>query len=301
MYHQPVLLEEAVEGLNIPKNSTKIFVDATFGGGGHSKEILKRMGQGRLIAFDQDSDAAKNAEDIKDKRFLFLKQNFMFLKNNLRYYNALPVSGILADLGVSWHQFDTAERGFSFRFEASLDMRMNKERSLTAREVINSYTLEKLRDIFREYGEIANANRLASDIVKARAVSELNTVKQFINAIADSIDKRKESQYLAQVFQALRIEVNDEITSLKEFLKQALDVLEKGGRMVIISYHSLEDRLVKNFIRSGNFEGEIEKDFFGNVIKPLTAVNNKVIVPSEAEIKNNPRARSAKLRIAEKA
>lgn len=298
IYHQPVLLNEAIEGLNIRPD--KIYVDVTFGGGGHSKEILKKIEKGSLIVFDQDRDAEINAKGINHPGFLFLKQNFKFLKNNLRFYDAIPVGGIIADLGVSSHQFDTAERGFSFRFEAELDMRMNKGNKLTAKDIINKYPIERLREIFREYGEILNANRLASEIEKAREMKQINMVMEFIEAIKNCIDKKKESQYLAQVFQALRIEVNDEINTLKEFLKQCLDVLETGGRLVVISYHSLEDRLVKNFIRSGNFEGEIQKDFFGNIIKPMIAINNKVIVPTEEEVKNNPRGRSAKLRIAEK-
>lgn len=298
MYHQPALLNEAIEGLNIRPD--KIYVDATFGGGGHSKEIIKRLKKGRLIAFDQDSDAEQNAKQISNEQFIFLKQNFRFLKNNLRFCDALPSSGIIADLGVSSHQFDTAERGFSFRFDAELDMRMNKGNNLTAKEIINNYSNDNLRKVFREYGEIENANKLASEIIKAREIKKINTIKEFIEAIEKSIFKKKEHQYLAQVFQALRIEVNDEINTLKEFLKQSLDVLETKGRLVIISYHSLEDRLVKNFIRSGNFEGEIEKDFYGNIKKPMNAINHKVIVPSEEEIKINPRVRSAKLRIAEK-
>lgn len=299
MYHQPVLLPESIEGLNIRPG--KIYVDATFGGGGHSGEILKRIRNGRLIAFDQDEEAEKNADKIVNPDFLFLKQNFRFLKNNLRFYNALPVAGIIADLGVSSHQFDTAERGFSYRYEAGLDMRMNRSSTLTAKEVVNKYTEEELKKIFREYGEIENAPRLAAEVVRAREVKKINTVKEFLGVIDKCVFKKKEPQYLSRVFQALRIEVNDEINILKEFLRQSLEVLEKGGRLVIISYHSLEDRLVKNFMRTGNFEGVVEKDFFGNVKKQMVAVNNKVIVPAEKEIENNIRARSAKLRIAEKA
>lgn len=296
-YHQPALLKESIDGLNI--RDGKIYVDATFGGGGHSKEILKFLKKGKLIAFDQDEDAERNARQINDKHFIFLKQNFRFLKNNLRLCDALPVSGIIADLGVSSHQFDTAERGFSFRFEAEPDMRMNKKNPLTAKEIINNYSEEKLEKIFREYGEIQNARKLANEIVNTRKNKAIQSVKEFLSAIGKCVFKRNEPQYLAQVFQALRIEVNDEINILKEFLKQSLDVLETGGRLVIISYHSLEDRLVKNFFRSGNFEGEIEKDFFGNTQKPMNAIG-KLIVPSEEEIKINPRVRSAKLRIAEK-
>ncbi len=298
VYHQPALLTEAIEGLKIRPDG--IYADVTFGGGGHSKEILKNLNKGKLIAFDQDRDAEKNATEIDDKRFIFLKQNFKFFKNNMRFYEAVPVSGIIADLGVSFHQFDTAERGFSFRFDSPLDMRMNKEREFTAFEIVNKYPVEKLRKIFRDFGEIENCNRLAYDIDVARKGEAIYTVKDLLSAIQNCIDKKKESQYLAQVFQALRIEVNDEIESLKEFLNQCLDVMETRGRLVIISYHSLEDRLVKNFFRSGNFEGEIQKDFFGNVIRPMEPVNHKVIVPTELEIKNNPRCRSAKLRVAEK-
>lgn len=298
MYHRPVLLNEAIEGLNIRPDGT--YVDVTFGGGGHSEEILKRIGSGKLIAFDQDSEAEKNAEKIKDPRFLFLKQNFRFLKNNLKFYNAIPVSGILADLGVSSHQFDTAERGFSYRYDAELDMRMNRSNILTAKYIINKYSEEELKRIFREYGEIENSSRLAGEIIKRREEKKIDTVKEFLEVIESCVFKSKEQQYLSRVFQAMRIEVNDEIKTLREFLKQSLEVLEKGGRLVVISYHSLEDRLVKNFMKTGNFEGNVEKDFFGNIQKQMTVINNKVIIPSEEEIKNNVRARSAKLRIAEK-
>lgn len=297
-YHQPVLLEEAIEGLNIRPGKT--YVDVTFGGGGHSREILKRIGNGKLIAFDQDKDAEKNAEEIEDPHFLFLKQNFRFLKNNLRFYNAIPAAGIIADLGVSSHQFDTAERGFSYRYEAELDMRMNRSSRLTAKEVINKYTEEELKKIFWEYGEIENSSRLTGEIVRARAEKKISTVKELLKVIESCVFRNKEQQYLSRVFQALRIEVNDEINTLKEFLRQSLEVLEADGRLVIISYHSLEDRLVKNFIKTGNFEGVVEKDFFGNIKKQMSAVNNKVIVPAEKEIATNIRARSAKLRIAEK-
>lgn len=297
MYHRPALVKEAMEGLNIRPG--KIYVDVTFGGGGHSREILKRIENGKLIAFDQDSEAEKNAGEIKDERFVFLKQNFRFLKNNLKFQDVVPVSGIIADLGVSSHQFDTAERGFSYRHNSQLDMRMNRNSGLTAREVINKYSEEKLAEMFREYGEVDNANRLARAITEGRK-GEINTVNDFLKVIDPCVFRKKELQYLSQVFQAIRIEVNDEINILKGFLKQSLDVLENGGRLVVISYHSLEDRLVKNFFRTGNFEGIPEKDFFGNIKKTMAAINNRVIVPSENEISGNSRIRSAKMRIAEK-
>jgi 16S rRNA (cytosine1402-N4)-methyltransferase len=298
IYHQPVLLNEAIEGLNIRPGG--IYVDATFGGGGHSREILKKLGNGRLVAFDQDAEAEKNAGKIDDPRFLFVRQNFRFLKNNLRFHEAIPVNGILADLGVSSHQFDTAERGFSYRYNAELDMRMNRSGELMAKHIVNRYSEEELKRVFRDYGEIENSARLAAEIIKARDRRKVDTVKEFLEVIDGCVFKNKEQQYLSRVFQALRIEVNDEIRMLREFLKQSFNVLEKGGRLVVISYHSLEDRLVKHFMKTGNFEGNIEKDFFGNVKKQMRVINNKVITPSEEEIRNNARARSAKLRIAEK-
>lgn len=297
-YHQPVMLEEATEGLQLMAGKT--YVDATFGGGGHTKEILKKLEGGKVFAFDQDLEAAEKAKSIMDERLVFLKQNFRFLKNNLKYHNAIPVSGILADLGVSSHQFDTAERGFSYRFENSLDMRMNQKSLLTAREVLNKYTEENLKKLFRDYGEIENAGRLASEIAKARRAGEIKTVNEFLEVIRECVFKKNEMQYLSRVFQALRIEVNDELSALKEFLNQSLSVLGKGGRLVVIAYHSLEDRLVKNIFRTGNFEGIAEKDFYGNVKRAWQPVNSKVIVPGENEILSNPRARSAKMRIAEK-
>jgi len=296
MYHKAVLLKESIEGLEI--NSEGTYVDITFGGGEHSQEILKKLNNGRLIAFDQDKDALQNL--IDDKRFTFVEQNFIFLKNFLKLNNAIPVDGILADLGVSSHQIDTSERGFSIRFNAELDMRMDKSKDLTAKEIINNYSEEQLKNIFYSYGEINNGARLANTIVEKRKIENIKTIKQFKVAISSCVPKAKENKYLAKVFQALRIEVNDELNVLKEMLNQTVDVMKKGGRLVVISYHSLEDRLVKNFLKSGNFDGIIEKDFYGNPKVPYKLINRKVIVPNEKEIMNNSRSRSAKLRIAEK-
>jgi 16S rRNA (cytosine1402-N4)-methyltransferase len=297
MYHNPVMLHESVDGLNIKPNG--IYVDVTFGGGGHSREILKRLGKnGRLIAFDQDEDALKNA--IDDKRFLLLNNNFRYLKNFLKYHKAFPVDGILADLGVSSHQFDIAERGFSTRFDSELDMRMNQKQELSARSIVNEYDQQRLSQVFWHYGEIDNGGPLASGIISFRKDREIKTTADLKEAIAKQIDKRNEVKYLAKVFQALRIEANMEMEVLKEFLKQGLEVLKPKGRLVVISYHSLEDRLVKNFFKSGNFEGEIEKDFFGNMKVPFGLVTKKALIPNEEEINENSRARSAKLRIAEK-
>ena len=296
MYHKAVLLKESIEGLEI--NSDGTYVDITFGGGEHSKEILKKLNNGRLIAFDQDKDALQNL--IDDKRFTFVEQNFIFLKNFLKLNNAIPVDGILADLGVSSHQIDTSERGFSIRFNAELDTRMDKSKDLTAKEIINNYSEEQLKDIFYSYGEINNGARLANTIVEKRKIENIKTIKQFKEAISSCVPNDKENKYLAKVFQALRIEVNDELNVLKEMLNQTVDVMKKGGRLVVISYHSLEDRLVKNFLKSGNFDGIIEKDFYGNPKVPYKLINRKVIVPNEKEIMNNSRSRSAKLRIAEK-
>ena len=286
-----------MEGLDIKPDGT--YVDVTFGGGGHSREILKRLTTGKLIAFDQDEDAVKNSPD--DKRFTLVRQNFKYLKNYLKMYNALPVDGILADLGVSSHQFDEAERGFSTRFEHELDMRMDRNSKLTAANVLNEYDEKDLKRVFKEYGEVDNASKLAWRIVEQRAVKKINTTGDLM-AIAEraGIKRGKENQYKSQVFQALRIEVNKELDVLKELLKQVPEVLKTGGRLVIISYHSLEDRLVKNFMRTGNSEGEVKKDFYGNQLSPLKPVTRKPIVPGEDEINNNNRARSAKLRVAEK-
>lgn len=296
-YHNPVMLQECIEGLNIKPEG--VYVDVTFGGGGHSREILKHLGQnGRLLAFDQDADAQKNIP--KDDRLTFIDQNFRYLKNNCRLQGAISVDGILADLGVSSHQFDQPERGFSIRFDAELDMRMDQAGLLTAKELVNTYSEERLHRIFGIYGELKNAKTLAHTLVTYRLNKPLETVGDLKNAIAKLIPKGKENKYLAQVFQALRIEVNQELEALKEFLEQAADVIKPEGRLVVMSYHSLEDRLVKNFIARGKFYGEVEKDFFGNQIKPFDSLTRKAVVASEEEIKQNNRARSAKLRIAVK-
>jgi 16S rRNA (cytosine1402-N4)-methyltransferase len=296
-YHVPVLLKECIEGLNIKPNG--VYVDVTFGGGGHSKEILKNLGKdGVLIAFDQDPDAQRNK--IDDPRFLFVDQNFGFLKNNLRLLGYNQVDGILADLGVSSHQFNEPSRGFSTRFEADLDMRMDKQRPLTAAIVLNTYPEDKLHKIFGIYGEVKNAKSLARAISTARMDQPISTLADFKNAIANHIPKGKENKYMAQVFQALRIEVNAEIEVLENFLEQSAAVLKPGGRLVVMSYHSLEDRPVKSYIAKGKFRGEVEKDFFGNEQKPYQSITRKAIVASEEELAMNSRARSAKLRIGEK-
>jgi 16S rRNA (cytosine1402-N4)-methyltransferase len=296
-YHTPVMLKECIEGLNIRPNGT--YVDVTFGGGGHSREILKHLGEGgQLLAFDQDADAQQNI--IDDDKFIFIDQNFRYLKNFTRLHNAIPVDGILADLGVSSYQFDQAERGFSIRFDAELDMRMNRASGISAKDVVNNYTEAELHRIFGIYGEIQNAKSLANTIVVARLSAPIVTVADLKNAISARIPKGKENKYLAQVFQALRIEVNQELEALKDFLVQSAEVLVSGGRLVVMSYHSLEDRLVKNFIAKGKFSGEVEKDFFGNDQKPFDSVSRGAITASEDEIKNNNRTRSAKLRIAVK-
>jgi 16S rRNA (cytosine1402-N4)-methyltransferase len=289
------MLQECIDGLDIKKDGT--YVDVTFGGGGHSKEILKHLGKdGRLLAFDQDADAQQNL--IEDERFEFVDQNFRYLKNFCRLHGAIPVNGILADLGVSSYQFDQADRGFSIRFDAELDMRMNQSSDLSAKEVVNNYSEADLHRIFGIYGEIQNAKSLANTIATARLNSPIVTIADLKNVISARIPKGKENKYLAQVFQALRIEVNQELEALKDFLMQTADVLESGGRLVIMSYHSLEDRLVKNFIAKGKFSGEVEKDFFGNDQKPFDAVSRGAITASAEEIAVNNRARSAKLRIA---
>jgi 16S rRNA (cytosine1402-N4)-methyltransferase len=296
-YHVPVMLKECIDGLNIDPDGT--YVDVTFGGGGHSREILKHLGpKGRLIAFDQDADAQRNI--IDDERFVFVDQNFRYLKNFCRLHGAIPVNGILADLGVSSHQFDEADRGFSIRFDAELDMRMNQLGELTAKDVVNNYPVADLHRIFGIYGEIQNAKSLAETIATARLNGSIVTIADLKNAISNRIPKGKENKYLAQVFQALRIEVNQELEALKDFLMQSAEVLGLGGRLVVMSYHSLEDRLVKNFIAKGKFSGEVEKDLYGNDNKPLDAVSRGAITASAEEITNNNRARSAKLRIAVK-
>ena len=291
------MLQECIDGLNIRPDGT--YVDVTFGGGGHSRAIIKKLGKnGRLLAFDQDADSQKNL--IDDDRFEFIDQNFRYLKNFVRLHNAIPVNGILADLGVSSYQFDQAERGFSIRLDADLDMRMTQTGSLTAKQVANTYSEADLHRIFGIYGEIQNAKSLAKTIVTARLNAPINTVADLKNAIPCLIPRGKENKYLAQVFQALRIEVNQELEVLKDFLIQSAEVLVSGGRLVVMSYHSLEDRLVKNFIAKGKFSGEVEKDFYGNDQKPFDAVSRGAITASDEEIKNNNRARSAKLRIAVK-
>jgi 16S rRNA (cytosine1402-N4)-methyltransferase len=296
-YHVPVMLKECIEGLDIRPSGT--YVDVTFGGGGHSREILKHLGEGgRLVAFDQDADAQQNL--IADGRFEFVDQNFRYLKNFLRLHNAIPVDGILADLGVSSFQFDQAERGFSTRYDAELDMRMNRASGLGAKEVIGTYSEAELHRILGIYGEIKNAKSLARTIVTARLNAPVNTIADLKNAIIGLVPRGKENKYLAQVFQALRIEVNQELEALKEFLVQSADALASGGRLVVMSYHSLEDRLVKNFIAKGKFSGEVEKDFYGNDQRPFEPVSRGAITASEDEIKKNNRARSAKLRIAVK-
>lgn len=294
-YHDPVLAETAVEGLNISPGGR--YVDATFGGGGHSAIILEKLTQGKLIAFDQDKDAAANVPD--DERVLFLNQNFRYMRNFLKLYGQLPVDGILADLGVSSHQFDQAIRGFSTRFEGPLDMRMNLEAGLTARDVVNEYPTEKLADLFFLYGELRNAYKIAGAIDKQRKTEPIDTTTQLIALLTRLAPRGKENKFFAQVFQALRIEVNQELDALKEFLEQCNDVLRPKGRLVVISYHSLEDRLVKHFMKSGNFRGEIEKDFYGNPLTPMVPLG-KTIMPEQEEMDRNNRARSARLRIAEK-
>jgi 16S rRNA (cytosine1402-N4)-methyltransferase len=296
-YHIPVMLQPCIDGLNIKPDG--VYVDVTFGGGGHSKEILKHLGpKGRLIAFDQDPDAQANIP--ADDRFVFIDQNFGFLKNNLRLKGFRQVDGILADLGVSSHQFDVPQRGFSIRHNADLDMRMDQHRDLTAAEILNTYTEDKLHKIFGIYGEVKNAKSLARAIVTSRLEQSFTDIDSLKSAIAGYIPKGKENKYLAQVFQALRIEVNAEIQVLEDFLMQAADVLKPGGHLVVMSYHSLEDRPVKNFMAKGKFQGEVEKDFFGNQQKPFNVITRKAIIATDEEIAQNNRARSAKLRIAEK-
>jgi len=295
-FHSPVMLKQSIDGLSIQPNG--IYVDATFGGGGHSGEILHRLEGGRLLAFDQDEEAMKNA--FHDDRLIFIRHNFRYLKNFLRYHGVEKVDGILADLGVSSHDFDEAQRGFSFRFDAPLDMRMNRESEITAAFVVNQYSENQLIDIFRNFGEIQNASRLAKTIIEARVQQEIVTTGQFLSVIDKCIPRNIEKKYMAQVFQALRMTVNNEMTVLEEFLAASLEALKVHGRLVIIAYHSLEDRLVKNFMRSGNFEGKQEKDFYGNILTPFHLINRKVLIPEEDELNANPRSRSAKLRIAEK-
>lgn len=297
-YHIPVLLQESIDGLAIQPGG--VYADMTFGGGGHSREILRRLGEkGHLYSFDQDADAEKNIVD--DDRFTFVRSNFRYLKNWMRYYDVEQMDGVLADLGVSSHHFDDADRGFSFRFDSKLDMRMNRRAGKTAADVVNDYDEQQLTDIFRLYGELNNAHRLAKAIVKARQQQRIETTGQLLKAIGvDNDDSGQWKKDGAKLFQALRIEVNREMEVLREMLTSATDLLRPGGRLVVITYHSLEDRMVKNVMRSGNVEGRTEKDFFGRVNAPLHIINNKVVTPSEEELTRNPRSRSAKLRIAER-
>ncbi|RDC62236.1 16S rRNA (cytosine(1402)-N(4))-methyltransferase RsmH [Adhaeribacter pallidiroseus] len=298
-YHVPVLLPESVAALDIKPGG--IYVDVTFGGGGHSRFIINQLTDGaRLYSFDQDKDAEEQAQEIASPAFTFVKANFRYLKKYLRLYGVKEVDGILADLGVSSHQFNVPERGFSTRFDGPLDMRMDPEAPISAKEVLSTYAEEDLHRIFGMYGEVKNARTLAWQIVTVRGSQNLETIADFKKAIGSLIPRGKENKYLAQVFQALRIEVNDELKALEEMLEQAVAVLKPGGRLVVISYHSLEDRLVKNFIAKGKFFGEVEKDLFGNEIKPLASVIRKAIVPSEKELQENNRSRSAKLRVAQK-
>ena len=295
-YHDAVLLNESVNGLNI--NPDGIYVDVTFGGGGHSKEILQHLKGGKLFAFDQDTNTNRNI--IKKENFKLLNTNFRNIKNFLRIEGVRELDGLLADLGVSSHQFDVGERGFSTRFAGPLDMRMNLNAELDAKQIINNYSEERLCNIFFKFGELRESRKIAKTIIIAREKGQINSTDQLINCIQHLTIERKRNQFFSRVFQAIRIEVNDEIEALKEMLSSTTDLLKIGGRLSIISYHSLEDRLVKNLVKKGNIEGDLKKDFYGNPIKSYKEISKKVIVPSEKEIKNNPRARSAKLRIAEK-
>ena len=295
-YHTPALLQACIDGLQIDPSGT--YVDATFGGGGHSAAILKKLNQGHLFGFDQDDDALKNAPE--DERFTFVHHNFRFLKHFMRFYNVEQLDGILADLGVSFHHFDTAERGFSFRYDAKLDMRMNQRATLTAEKVINEYAQEELMEIFRTYGELRNARKLAQVIIQARNTERIELTGQLKELIAPLFPRKAENKFLARFFQAIRIEVNQEIPALKSLLIDGTRLLKPGGRFAIITYHSIEDRLVKNYFKSGNLEGHINKDFYGNPEVPYKVITRNVIVPDQDEIEQNPRSRSAKLRIAEK-
>lgn len=296
-YHVPVLMKDSVDGLNI--SSGGIYVDVTFGGGGHSREILSRLdADGHLYSFDQDADAEKNI--INDGRLTFVRSNFRYLKNWMRYYGVDHIDGLLADLGVSSHHFDDESRGFSFRFDAPLDMRMNKRDGMTAADVVNTYDEERLADVFYLYGELKNSRKIAAALVKARATRKIATTQDFIGAVESLFRREREKKDMAKLFQALRIEVNNEMTALKEMLKAATELLRPGGRLSVITYHSLEDRIVKNVMKTGNPEGKMKQDFYGRVETPFVLINNKVITPGEEELENNPRSRSAKLRIAEK-
>lgn len=297
MYHIPVLLNESIEALNIKPNG--VYVDVTFGGGGHSRRILECLGEdGHLYAFDQDEDAAKNV--IDDSRFTFIQQNFRYMKNFLQLYCGGKVDGILADLGVSSYQFDTPEKGFSIRYNGRLDMRMNQNASVDAANIVNTYDVASLASVLSRYGELRNAMSIADTIAMAREVKPIETTDELKEAVARFLPKGSENKVLAQIFQALRIEVNEEMKVLEIFLSQCADVLNPGGRLVVLSYHSLEDRLVKNFMKTGNADGNLEKDFFGNQLTPYKLMSSKPILPSDEEIQNNNRARSAKLRVAER-
>ena len=297
VYHIPALLDACIGGLALRPDGT--YVDVTFGGGGHSRAILDRLGEGgHLYAFDQDEDACANR--IDDPRFTFVRSNFRFLKNFMRYHDVEQIDGLLADLGVSFHHFDASERGFSFRLDGALDMRMNRRARTTAADIVEEYTQEQLADLFYLYGELRTARRIAEAIVSARRVQKIDTTARLVDVVMPYIDRRQEKKELAQLFQALRIEVNHEMEALRRMLLSASELVRPGGRIAVLTYHSLEDRLVKNFFKTGNFEGRAEKDFFGRIEAPLRPVNNKVIVPDEEEVARNPRARSATLRIAEK-
>ena len=294
-YHVPVLLNESIEALDI--NPDGIYVDVTFGGGGHSRAILEKLStRGHLFSFDQDLDAMKNA--FQDDRFTFVRSNFMYLKNFLKYYGVEKIDGLLADLGVSSHHFDDEERGFSFRFNAPLDMRMNKSTSVSAADVLNTYPESKLTNIFSLYGELSNAKKIAHTIVQKRNDNPIIDTNQLLDIVKPYFMREREKKDLAKLFQALRIEVNNEMLVLRKMLNQTAEVMNSNGKLVVITYHSLEDRIVKNFIKSGNCEGDIQKDFYGNIISPFKALNNKVITPSEIEMNANPRSRSAKMRVA---
>ncbi len=298
-YHVPVLLKESVDGLNIGNGG--VFVDVTFGGGGHSREIMSRLdANGHLYSFDQDADAEKNAEGFDVERFTFVRSNFRFLKNFLKYHGVEQIDGLLADLGVSSHHFDDSERGFSFRFEGKLDMRMNQRAGKTAADVVNTYDEKQLADVLYLYGELKQSRKIASAIVKSRQTKKVETIGDFLDIVKPFFRNEREKKELAKVFQALRIEVNHEMDALRDMLKGATEMLKPGGRLVVITYHSLEDRIVKNVMKTGNAEGEEDKDFFGRVNTPYRLVNRQVIVPDDEEMARNPRSRSAKLRIAER-
>lgn len=299
VYHVPVLLKESVDGLNIEKGG--VFVDVTFGGGGHSREILSRLdADGHLYSFDQDADAERNAEGFDKDKFTFVRSNFRFLKNFLRYYGEEQIDGLLADLGVSSHHFDDSDRGFSFRFDGNLDMRMNQRAGKTAADVVNTYDEKQLADILYLYGELKQSRKIAAAIVKARAQKKVETIADFLDIVKPFFKSEREKKDMAKVFQALRIEVNHEMDALRDMLTEASHMLKPGGRLVVITYHSLEDRMVKNLMKTGNVEGKEDKDFFGKINTPFRLVNRQVIVPDGEEMERNPRSRSAKLRIAEK-